>query len=300
MILFHTLNGGFGLYSLYPLQKIARENEFKINKLRENQNELSEYKVHFQQNVLDLESLWKKTIKEIDQVFRTNFSEKIATKEIVYKKVLEIKKLVDKTSNHELKELFYENLIFEPIENYFLPYDDLVKISAKSIKKNINKLTIKNGEILIDPTPYKEFFNVIVHLFRNCVDHGIESDKIRRSLGKTPEGYIGVIFNKITTDQASVLNIIIEDDGGGIDPKKIKSKLESLYPDQNFDQLSEHELIWKIFDPFFSTRDEVSALSGRGVGMSAIKEVVDALHGQIEIESTLGKGSKFIFNLPLQ
>lgn len=91
----------------------------------------------------------------------------------------------------------------------------------------------------------------------------------------------------------------IQDDGAGISAKKIKEKLIKMYPNENFDALSNGESIQKIFDPFFTTTDIVSLHSGRGVGISAVKDAVDHLGGKIDIESKAGKRTKFIFTIPI-
>lgn len=299
MIQFHTLNGGFGLYNLLPLQKIVRENETQVSQVRSNQLSLAKYQDEFLSIITTLSGEWNKTIVELDQVLNTNFSKGVMTKELVYSKIIEMKVFIDASRDTQLKEKFYNDFIYEPIQDYFYQYDDLVKSLAKSTGKKIKELTIKNGELKIDPVPFKEFFNVLVHLFRNCVDHGIESESARLGLGKSSDGHIGVEFEILKYDNSSKLNITIKDDGAGIDPERIRNKLISLSPGTDFSSLNDKELIAKIFDPFFSTRDEVSALSGRGVGMSAIKEVVDAMNGQIEIESQVGKGSNFSFIIPI-
>jgi methyl-accepting chemotaxis protein len=299
MLQFHTLNGGFSLYNLYLLQKITKEHESTISQIRSGQYDLQDYQSKFQTGISHLIDTWKKTIIEIDQVLSTNFADGITTKEITYSQIIELKSRIDLADNAELKTIFYNNFIYEPIQNYFFPYDDLIKIVSKTLGKKIRELSIINGELLIDPNPYREFFSVLVHLFRNCLDHGIENESTRISLGKKAEGYIGVAFELCNINNVAALKVTVEDDGAGIDTDKIKKKLESMHPELCFDDLSENELKWKIFDPFFSTRDEISALSGRGVGMSAIREVVDVMGGKIEIESVKEKGSRFTFILPV-
>ena len=299
MMLFHTLNGGFGLYSLFHLQKLARENESIIVKVRSGEKDIESYKVEFHAIVARFHSEYNRTIVELDQTLSTNFSDGVATKEINFAQIESFKSIIDKINNDRIKNAFYDSFINEPVRTYFQPYDDLIKTVSKGAGKNILGLTMTNGDLKINPAPFKEFFNVLVHLFRNCIDHGIESESVRLEHGKTPDGKISVDFNINTAGTTPTLNITIQDDGAGIDPAKIKKRLNSLFPDENFDSLSDHELVWKIFDPFFSTRDEVSALSGRGVGMSAIKSIVDAMNGEIQIESHVGKGSIFSFVLPM-
>lgn len=240
-----------------------------------------------------------KTKKEIDDTLKTRFSKNIRFKELEYEKIISFKSLLDLSSDDSLKNIFNQDFIYEPIENYFYTYRDLVKSISKNIGKNINEISFTNGQLQIVPGPYADFFNVLVHLFRNCVDHGIEFPTTRLDQGKTLEGNIDIEFNKIQLANKSMLQIIVKDNGAGIDPDKIKAKLISLKPDESFEHLTETELIYKIFDPFFSTKDEVSILSGRGVGMSAIKTVVDQLGGQIELQSRVGLGSSFIFTLPI-
>ena len=99
-------------------------------------------------------------------------------------KINSIKDLIDVNSNTDLKNAFYENFVKEPVINYFNAYDDLCKNAAEKIGKKFSGLTFHNEDLKIVPTHFKEFFNVLVHLFRNCIDHGMEAPFIRKELNK--------------------------------------------------------------------------------------------------------------------
>lgn len=299
MMLLHTLNGSFGLYSLPLLQKSARENETMVSQARNKIIPFETFITEFSNAVPKLFNDFKETILNLDKALNSNFFTGKESREIDYEQIMSIKKVIDSASNPQLKNLFYETFIYLPAGSFFEKYDDLIrKLSAKSDKR-VDGVTLKNGEIRINPEHFDELFNVMVHLFRNCFDHGIENESERSSKGKNPVGKIEVRFELLADKNDRMLNIVVSDDGAGIDPEKIKRKLIKMYPEKDFTNLTEKELIDKIFDPFFSTRDEVSALSGRGVGMSAVKEIVDKLGGELFVSSKVGVGSSFNFLIPI-
>lgn len=298
MMLFHTLNGGFGIYNLTNLQLIAREYENEISNIKDSNPDPLEYIPFLEGHVENLKQEFLNFRVELDSLIGTKFSTSQSFSEVSREKILELKALVTQTDNKELLSYYSENFVKVPIINYFKAYDDLCKTTAVKINKEFNGLTFHNSELKIEAEPLAEFFNVLVHLFRNCLDHGIEEAYTRQSSGKSPDGHIDLSFDIIDSFEKKYLSVVIQDDGAGIDPQIIRSRYQKLKPEEDISHLSEKEIIYKIFDPFFSTRDEVSALSGRGVGMSAIKEVVDRLNGQIEIESHIGKGTIFSFLIP--
>jgi chemotaxis protein histidine kinase CheA len=134
-----------------------------------------------------------------------------------------------------------------------------------------------------------------VHLFRNSVDHGIESPELRSELGKEPEGNISIHIER--SDELFVLEY--RDDGRGIDPKAIRNKMKKLnYPQESLQEPDE-SIIYHIFDSEFSTSEEVTDLSGRGVGLHDLYREVNQLKGNISVISIVGEGTKFIFKIPL-
>lgn len=298
MMLFHTLNGGFGIYSITKLQQMAREYESEISNIKDSNPDPIEYIQTLEGHVESLKQEFLNFRAELDSLIGTKFATNQGFSEVSRDKILELKELVAKTNNKELQIYYNDNFVKNPIINYFKAYVDFCKTTAVKINKEFSGLTFHNSELKIEAEPLLEFFNVLVHLFRNCLDHGLEDSHTRQLSGKSLEGHIDIAFDIIKSSDGKLLSVIVQDDGAGIDPQAIRTRYQKLNPDEDISHLTDKEVVYKIFDPFFSTRDNVSALSGRGVGMSAIKEVVDRLNGQIEIESHVGKGTIFSFLIP--
>ena len=129
------------------------------------------------------------------------------------------------------------------------------------------------------------------------VDHGIESEDERIEKTKSKKGNIRATFKR----NEKVFSIYIEDDGQGIDPGKIRERVleKGLKTKEEIEDVSETSLINLIFLPGFSTKDDITDLSGRGVGLDAIKNEVEALDGSITVTSTLDEGTKFRIDLPI-
>jgi two-component system chemotaxis sensor kinase CheA len=299
MILFHTLNGGFGMYALTKLQAEARSYESLVTTSREANMPPEEYNQILVTQVASLKANFNNMKSELDSLLGTSFQGGEVYKEIPLSTIMRLQDLINTNASGPLKDIFYEELVKEPVIDYFKAYEDVCFKSAEKIGKQFAGIEFHNENLKIEPAPLLEFFNVLIHLFRNCIDHGIEAPHKRQELGKNPAGKISVSFDILKNSGVDIFYLNIQDDGGGINSEIIKKKYSSMYPDVDISGYSEKDIINIIFDPFFSTRDEVSALSGRGVGMSAIKEVIEKLNGRINIETKLGVGSSFAFFIPL-
>lgn len=300
MMLFHTLNGGFGIYSITKLQLMARGFESNIVEVKDTDLNIQEYILKLESQIKELRNAFFDFRVDFDKLVGTKFASNQSISEIPRSKILEFKKIIKDSHSLPLFNFYSDNFLKVPVINYFKAYDELCITTAAKINKEFEGLTFNNENLKVEAEQFLEFFNVLVHLFRNCLDHGLEDPYKRESLGKSRVGHIGVSFDEIEINSQKFLSVVIQDDGAGIDPKIIRSRCEKLNPTEDVSHLSDKEIIYQIFAPFFSTRDEVSALSGRGVGMSAIKEVVDRLNGQIEIESHVGKGTVFSFMIPTE
>ena len=186
------------------------------------------------------------------------------------------------------------NIRMVPIKGAFLPLQRIVRdYSVKSGKKI--KLEISGGETELDKTVSEKLGGPLKHLIRNAMDHGIELQEERAKNGKTPEGKIEL---KAFHSEGHVF-IEVQDDGAGIDAEKIKdiARSKQLLDDET--ELSEEEAFQLLFLPGFSTSEIISDISGRGVGMDAVRQDIESLRGAIFIKSELGKGSTFQIKLPL-
>lgn len=164
------------------------------------------------------------------------------------------------------------------------------------IDKPIYLFTPQGDKELLVEDSYIEFFDTLVHLFRNALDHGIEGREERVLFQKEEIGTIECRF--YAKDER--LFIEISDDGRGVSLELIRKKAleKELYSEETYDLLSEKEQYELIFHPAFSTKDEVTELSGRGVGLSAFKHALDHLKGSIEIKTEEHKGTTFIIKVP--
>ena len=186
------------------------------------------------------------------------------------------------------------NIRMVPIKGAFLPLQRIVRdYSVKSGKKI--KLEISGGETELDKTVSEKLGGPLKHLIRNAMDHGIELQEERVKNGKTPEGKIEL---KAFHSEGHVF-IEVQDDGAGIDAEKIKdiARSKQLLDDET--ELSEEEAFQLLFLPGFSTSESISDISGRGVGMDAVRQDIESLRGAIFIKSEMGQGSTFQIKLPL-
>jgi two-component system chemotaxis sensor kinase CheA len=158
-------------------------------------------------------------------------------------------------------------------------------------------MTIDGNEIHVNPQKYMDFINTSIHLFRNMVDHGIEPVDERVEKNKPQIGTISVKFLILI----KAFKMTMEDDGRGICPQKIKDKViqKGLKSKQDMKELVDTELINMIFLPGLSTKEEVTEVSGRGVGMDAVKEEVEKIGGKISVSSKVDEGTKFTIELPI-
>lgn len=183
-----------------------------------------------------------------------------------------------------------------PVETVFNRFPRMIRDISRDLGKEV-ELFMSGEETELDRTVIDEIGDPLIHLLRNSCDHGIEPAEKRRSLGK-PE--IGRIELKAYQDGNNVV-IEVGDDGEGIDVEKIKKKAaeRGLVNKDLADNLTKKELIDFLFRPSFSTADSVSDISGRGVGLDVVKTRIEMLGGGVEVETEIGKGSRFIIRLPL-
>jgi two-component system, chemotaxis family, sensor kinase CheA len=166
--------------------------------------------------------------------------------------------------------------------------------TAAELNKKIS-VVIEGEETEIDRSAAEKIFDPLMHLIRNGVSHGIESEEERIRLGKTPEGKVTM---KAYSKRGSVY-IEVSDDGKGIDTNKIlKKAIELNMADEN-KEYSDDEIIKLIFKPGFSTQEEINSISGRGVGMNVVEEAIVNMGGKINFINNPGNGCAFILKIPM-
>jgi len=188
------------------------------------------------------------------------------------------------------------NMRMVPINLVFNRFPRMVRDLAQEMEKEIN-LEIEGEDTELDRTIIDEIGDPLVHILRNAADHGIESPEERKKAGKDPAGTVKMS----AFHEGNNVIIQIQDDGKGIDAEFIKQKALSkgVISQEEAEMLSDQETINLIFASGFSTSEEVSDVSGRGVGMDVVKNKIESLSGSVDIYSKVGEGSTFTIKLPL-
>jgi len=193
-----------------------------------------------------------------------------------------------------LRRPFEETFFFEPIGQSFAHLTDSLKSVANMLEKLIQPVRLQGGDLKIFKEPYTPLFESLIHAFRNSLDHGIEAPEIRKQKGKPEAGTLELHFSRSTDGNS--LSIEIRDDGGGISASNLRKRLTEKGLDLSKE--SDDEVLQHIFDPSVSTRDQVTELSGRGVGMDAIADAVKRLKGSYRVTSEVGKWTSVQIQVP--
>ncbi len=206
-----------------------------------------------------------------------------------------LENMVERINDKDLTELYASSIKTDSLNALFLP----VKMSILSFaNKQEKKVTVvlQGGATRVPVKRFRPILEVLTNVFLNCVDHGIENPEERVAAGKSETGKIDVHFEFVNRNNQGWLGINISDDGCGIDIPKLKEKLmEEGYPANEW---SRQKIAESIFMSGMTTRDEASGTSGRGLGMAAVKETIEAEGGKIHVDSHKGHGTRFRFLIP--
>lgn len=215
-------------------------------------------------------------------------------------KLLDIEKHILLGSDHldrsTVLQLF-KNLKRKNIKVYLEQYRDYLLYLSGRLLKNTPVYLVEGDDVEIDGDQYGDFLKALVHVFRNFMDHGIETDEERLEFGKSEKGLVECQISRLDDRW---LTICLSDDGRGLDLNKIKNKAieNHLFTVDQMNQMKKSEICNLIFSDHFSTKDCADTLSGRGVGMSAFQKACTDLGGKIEIKTEEQKGTAFLVTLP--
>ena len=184
----------------------------------------------------------------------------------------------------------------QPVGTLFQRFPRVVREISRQLGKTID-LVLQGTEVELDKGVIERLADPLTHLIRNACDHGIESPAARLKAGKQAMGTVKLI----ALHEGSLIHVIVEDDGGGIDPAKVGRKAveRGLLAEEERVSMTASRLQSLILRPGFSTAEVVTDLSGRGVGLDVVQSNIEAIGGSLQIESELGHGTKFHLRLPL-
>ncbi len=202
---------------------------------------------------------------------------------------------------HRETENLQKNLQEQVMGVRLVPVGPLFQQFARSVRdisqshNKLARLRIIGGDVEVDTRVLEHLKDPLLHMIRNAVDHGIESPKARRALGKNPCGSLTLTaFHK-----AGNILIQLTDDGAGFNRQRILAKARELDRLPDGEKITDSELFNLVFEAGFSTAEEITDLSGRGVGMDVVRRNIELLRGNIEIQSSEGQGSTITIRLPL-
>jgi len=184
----------------------------------------------------------------------------------------------------------------QPIGRLFQKYPRIARDLARQLGKDV-ELVLAGEETEVDKTMIEDLADPLIHLIRNAVDHGVEMPLERQAAGKPAKSLVRLEARQ----EGDHIVLIIADDGKGMSAERIRAKAieKGLISEEEANTLDERQSLNLIFLPGFSTKSQISDVSGRGVGMDVVKTNIQKLNGSIEIRSEPGKGSVFIISLPL-
>lgn len=181
-----------------------------------------------------------------------------------------------------------------PVKPLVQKLQRVVRDTSQALSKDID-FVVEGDQIEIDKSVLDRLTDPLIHILRNSVDHGVEASEDRIKSGKSPRGRVELVLR----NDGNALVVEVRDDGNGIDPQRLKTKALEKGLIKSTDNLTDRQLINLIFHPGFSTKAVTSEISGRGVGMDVVKTNIEKAGGQVDVNSTVGKGSLFTLRIPL-
>ena len=184
----------------------------------------------------------------------------------------------------------------QPVGKVFSRFPKVARDVARSLQKEVD-LELIGADTELDRNLVEALADPLVHLVRNAIDHGVEMPALREAQGKPRMGHVRLSAQQ----EGDYVSIEVQDDGAGIDPERLRAKAreKGLIDPEAAARLTSEECLHLVFLPGFSTKQQVTDISGRGVGMDVVQSRIRELSGQIQIQSELGRGSRFLIRVPL-
>jgi two-component system, chemotaxis family, sensor kinase CheA len=270
-----------------------------ITNLKHSRQKIESEIIFLKQQICETEG--KTELQHLNSIvdYLENLDVIITNLESEIKRNSEISKENQRNSEKQIDSFLNEikEIAMLPFSNILDIFPRMIKDISKELGKEIN-FEIIGEDNRIDRRILQELRDPLIHIIRNCIDHGIENSAARKKLGKPEKGKIRLL---IEHNESKKINIIIEDDGKGVDEAKIKQKLiqNNIIDEENVHKLSKEELYDYLFFSGFSTKDIISDISGRGLGLAIVKENLDNLGGKLIISSEKDIGTIMKLILPV-
>lgn len=292
----HTFKGTFSQLQLCYCPNYLHQLETKLLEL---QKEKDPFTIISYLADIKISDFLKKDLAILTSTLGINFFEKEMMIIINPEQLIELEhKVISMTSPPECQQLLAEirKLRLKKIKHLLLPYNEYILHLGQKLGKYISPLYIEGGDTLVDEAQYRGLIKMLGHLFRNMLDHGMEPPDIRESQNKSSYGTISCYIKKSDKE----LIIEISDDGMGISLDTLRDQViaHNLMTEEQAANARPEQLFPYIFKDGVSTQSQFSTISGRGLGLSALKKEVESMGGSITVESIPKLGTTFTIRIP--
>ena len=302
----HTIKGNASMYSAGNVTETSHELETKLAKIRSQDGHgLEEFIPELRDGMAEIKRGIQKITDDNKELLGRVVEQDHGLRDVsVDPSVLEEmeKEILTKFSNDsDLYRQFSDCFIVEPFLAAIQKYESVAQRVAERQEKLLKPIVWNGLDVKVRMDFYKPLVAGLVHAFRNAVDHGIETPEEREEKLKDPEGQITVNLEKVGRTKP-ILELTIIDDGRGIDGARLRTKLtqDGILTAKEADQLSDRDVNQYVFHGGLSTADSVTDVSGRGVGLDAVRHEAERLGGRAWVDSEPGKGVTLHVNVPYQ
>ncbi len=297
---YHTIKGGAASYGLKKVSEQAHTIESRLENIKKEAKTLSpDTSAQLNESTQLAEQILTTALSELSGLIsEEDLQETEQTYKIRDSKIIEFREfLIKKIGKENWKQ--FQTALHDLCKQPIGPVLDKYAMTVEGLAERLNKavqVKVLGKKVEIAYEQLNPLLNALVHLVRNCVDHGLEESAERVMLGKPEEGTITIE----ATAEENMFSLIITDDGQGIDAEVIKNAAlkKGIINESYAETAAPEELVKLILAPGFSTKEEVSDISGRGVGMDAINIEVERLKGAIQINTEIGQGTTFKISVP--
>ena len=293
----HTLKGNSGAFGLGNIANYIHEIEDQIDE----QIDLDGAQIFFANSAFEISDKFDNFLMDNFSILGINRqNQELSTFKISEKEIWEIERHVEKVKNLDIRKNLSNTIMglkTKPANIFVSTFKDTVERLAEKLEKKIH-FELEGGETKVYPNSVGFVLREVIHVIRNSCDHGIEFPDEREEQGKPSAGHIILHIQEHEKDKE--IEILIKDDGNGINTQKLLDKAikQGIVDSEYASSLSEEKKLELLFYDGVSTSEQVSQVSGRGVGMAALKQQVEQLDGRIEVSTQPGEGSTFRIILP--
>lgn len=288
-ILLHTLKGGAAQLHFFDLSQACHSAEDHLASYSQS----SDWAERFRSFVSQFKTLRAQSFEQLTPVLGSIEKLNVPKKEVALAELQRFSTAVLPLSP-SLHQDFFECFLAEPLSELLKPFEEMSLSLAEQEGKKLKNFIYTGSDIKVDPSVWGPLVSSLVHVFRNSIDHGLETPDQRLRAGKEEAGLICISMS----EDPSAVELRVRDDGQGIDPDRIRAKVLSQGEDSK--GLSDQEVLQLVFRPNLSLKEEVSTISGRGVGMDAVMANVKALGGTCSVNSRVGQGTEVVIQVPKQ